>query len=367
MIQWDGVSQAYDLTYNPQAMPRRRMRSDRATRRREPQDTEADSLESAESIAVSQTASIRDYIDLLRPVQWVKNVVVFVGPAAGLKLFSADAFGDALLAFVAFCLAASATYAINDAIDRKADARHPTKRDRPVARGVIGPATAVVCGLFLLFMAMVISTAFLNRSVAVVVGLYFLLTLTYSLVLKRAVLIDVIVIASGFVLRAWAGTLAVGVVTSEWLVACMFTLCLFMGFGKRRCELAMMPDTTEAGEHRRTLLHYTPELLNHLITVSAGIAVVLFLIYTMDTTGTPAPFHKEHLFYTLPIVVYSVFRFAMLTELGCFSGPTDIVLKDKAFLGSVTVWILAALVIAYQERLFGPDGFEGLVRGAGVN
>lgn len=366
MIQWDGVSHEYDLTYNPQVV-RRRIRSDRVTRRREPKGTEVDNLESAESIAGSETASFRDYIDLLRPVQWVKNVVVFVGPAAGLKLFSVDAFGDALLAFVAFCLAASATYAINDAIDRKADARHPTKRDRPVARGVIGPATAVVCGLFLLFAAMAISTAFLNRSVAVVVGLYFLLTLTYSLVLKRAVLIDVIVIASGFVLRAWAGTLAVGVVTSEWLVACMFTLCLFMGFGKRRCELAMMPDATEAGEHRRTLLQYTPELLNHLITVSAGIAVVLFLIYTMDTTGTPAPFHKQHLFYTLPIVVYSVFRFAMLTELGCFTGPTEIVLKDKAFLASVTVWILAALMIAYQERIFGPDGFEGLVRGAGVN
>jgi len=173
-------------------------------------------------------------------------------------------------------------------------------------------------------------------------------------------ILDVIVIATGFVLRAWAGSLAVGVVTSEWLVVCMFTLCLFMGFGKRRCELTMIGNVDEARQHRRTLVRYTPDLLNHLITVSAGIAVMTFLLYTLDHSRSPAPFPKEHLFYTLPIVVYGVFRFAMLTELGLYSGPTEIVLRDKAMLGTILVWAAAALVIVYQKTLLGPNGFTGM-------
>ncbi|MBU0719282.1 MAG: decaprenyl-phosphate phosphoribosyltransferase [Planctomycetes bacterium] len=314
---------------------------------------------------VAQKATVGDYVELLRPTQWVKNVVVFAGPAAGLKLVAGQSFFQAFVAFTAFCLAASATYAINDTVDREADARHPTKRSRPVARGAIKPAMALTIGGLLIVLATVLSAAALNRSVAIVIGLYFLMTLAYSLVLKRLIILDVIVIASGFVLRAWGGSLAVGVATSEWLVACMFTLCLFMGFGKRRCEVAMIGNSAEAGRHRRTLIEYTPDLLNHLITVSAGIAVVTFLLYTMDATRIPAPFHKEHLFYTLPLVVYGIFRFAMLTELGIYSGPTEIVLKDRAFLAAVFLWAIAALVVVYQTQLFGPRGLEGLFSGMG--
>ena len=286
--------------------------------------------------------------------------MVFAGPAAALKLSSGTAFLQAVLAFVGFCLAASATYAINDVMDREADASHPTKRNRPVARGAIPPSAALGTAGLLVLMAAALTMFLLNGQVAAVLLLYFLMTLAYSVTLKRRMILDVIVVASGFVLRAWAGSLAVGVETSEWLVACVFTLCLFLGFGKRRCELAMIGDVNEAGQHRRTLLRYTPHLLNHLITVSAGIAVITFLLYTMDTTGHPAPFHKEHLFYTLPLVVYGIFRFAMLSELGAFSGPTEIVLRDRPLLATILLWAVVALAIAYQNALFGPRGFEGL-------
>ncbi len=303
---------------------------------------------------------LRDYASLLRPSQWVKNVVVFAGPVAALKLVSVESLGQALIAFAAFCLVASAGYALNDVVDRRADAAHPEKRERPVARGAITPAAALITGGLLLAAALLLPAVFLNRSAALVVLLYFLLTLAYSLVLKRHMIIDVIVIASGFVLRAWAGSLAVGVVTSEWLVVCMFTLCLFMGFGKRRCEVAMIGRAEEAEQHRRTLIRYTPDLLNHLITVSAGIAIVTFLLYTMEPSRSPVPFHKEHLFYTLPLVVYGIFRFAMLTELGAYAGPTEIILRDKAFTATVALWAIAALVIVYQTRLFGPEGLTRL-------
>ncbi len=291
--------------------------------------------------------TFRDFIDVLRPNQWVKNVVVLAGPAAGLRLFSPTYFSAVLVTFVAFCFTASAVYVINDLVDRTADARHPTKRNRPIAAGRIVPGVAAVIAAVLLIASFGLILAASLWDVALVVAVYFLLMVCYSLALKRLILLDVIVIAIGFVLRAWAGALAVDVTTSSWLVACMFTLCLFLGFGKRRCELAMINNADDAGRHRRTLLHYTPDLLNHLLTISAGIAAMTFLLYTMETTSRP-PFPKEQLFYTFPIVIYGIFRFALVSELGLYSGPTEIVLKDRPLLVAILFWAAFALAIAYQ-------------------
>jgi len=300
-------------------------------------------------------------LELMRPSQWVKNVVVFAGPAAGLRLLDPLPLLHTAITFLSFCFAASATYAINDVVDREADARHPTKRDRPVARGAVPPATACTLGAALLLVSCSLSLFVPTRRVTLVVLLYFALTLSYSLALKRLMLLDVLVISIGFVLRALAGALAAGVVASEWLIACMFTLCLFLGFGKRRCELAMIGGAGDAGHHRATLLRYTPDLLNHLITVSAGIAVMTFLLYTMEPSRIPTPFPKEQLFFTLPIVVYGVFRFAMITELGLFSGPTEIVLRDRGTRAAILLWAAAALVVVYQTKLFGPGGLSRIL------
>ncbi len=304
----------------------------------------------------STMVSIGDYVELLRPSQWVKNVVVLAGPAAGLKLASLGSLRNVGLTVVAFCMAASATYALNDVVDRVADAKHPTKRNRPVARGAIHPKSALAMSAGLALGAIGLSALLVSTRVAGVVIAYLLLTLAYSLALKRRVILDVIIVSVGFVLRAFAGSVAVGVPTSEWLIACVFTLCLFMGFGKRRCEIAMIGNAEEIGKHRRTLIRYTPDLLTHLLSVSAGIAVITFLLYTLDVGAHPSPFPKQHLFYTLPLVVYGVFRFAMLTELGVYSGPTEIVLKDRAMLLAILLWAAAALGIAYQSVLFGTGG-----------
>lgn len=310
-------------------------------------------MENSDTRPAQTSAKPADFIALLRPTQWVKNIVVLAGPAAGLKLFELDSLFRAIVAFLVFCVAASASYAINDTLDREADARHPTKRYRPVARGAINPAMAMTCGIVLIFLAVAVSGLVLGRGVALVVCIYFVMTLGYSLVLKHRILIDVILISMGFVLRTLAGSLAVDVVTSKWLIACMFTLCMFLGFGKRRSELAMIGDLDEAGHHRSTLLRYTPDLLNHLITLSAGIAVITFLLYTIDTSGPVTPFPKEHLFFTLPLVVYGIFRYAMLTELSTYSGPTEIILKDKPLRITIVTWALVALAIVYQDALFG--------------
>lgn len=317
-------------------------------------------MEHAKPISSEQSVGIADWVSLLRPMQWVKNVVVFAGPAAGMRLFDADGFIRAAVACAAFCLLASSAYAINDTLDRAADLSHPTKRFRPVARGAISPAAALVCASALVVCALSISTWLLNSQTTFILVAYFVMTLAYSIALKRRIILDVIIIATGFVLRAWGGSAAVEVATSEWLVACMFTLCMFLGFGKRRCEISMIPDAAEARQHRDILVRYTPDLLNHLITVSAGIAIITFLLYTLDSDPSRAPggFQKEHLFYTLPLVMYGVFRYAMLTELGAFTGPTEIILKDKALLSSILMWAVAAMTIVYQTAIFGPEGLK---------
>ena len=301
-----------------------------------------------------------DVVELLRPQQWIKNIMVFAAPAAALKLTSVQSLRESVLAFAAFCLAASAAYCINDLVDRVADASHPVKRNRPVASGRISPSLAVFTAIILAGAAFTLSLTTLHIGVTGVLLLYLLMNLAYTTALKRRVILDVIIVALGFVLRAMAGALAVGVPTSEWLMACVFTLCLFMGFGKRRCEIAMLGET-DVGLHRKTLVRYTPDLLNHLITVSAGVAVITFLLYTLDKGGHASPFPRHQLFYTLPIVVYGIFRFAMLTELGLHTGPTEIVLKDRAMLITILAWTFCAIMIAYQNVMLGPKGFAELL------
>lgn len=290
---------------------------------------------------------ISQYVQLLRPQQWIKNVVVLAGPAFGLV------FDDprSLIAFGAFCLAASASYAINDVFDRHADRAHPEKRDRPVASGAIRPPAAFAAAFVLALGAIGLSGWLLPPSVTMLVAGYFVLILAYSLFLKKRPILDVIVIAVGFVIRAVAGAEAVGVFVSPWLIVCTFTLCMFLGFGKRRCELATLHNRDEAGVHRATLLRYTPELLNHLTSVSAGIAMVTFLLYTMDVNPAipQPPFEKHYLLYTLPLVAYGLFRYAMLIETGKFTGPMQIVLTDKGLILTALLWVAAAGAIIHWK------------------
>lgn len=300
----------------------------------------------------------RDVVELLRPQQWIKNIVVFAGPAAGMKLSDPLLLFRAGVAFVAFCLAASAVYAINDTIDREADARHPTKRHRPIARAAISPGAALLIAAALVTLAFALPAVMVNLKVTAIIVLYFGMMLGYSLALKNRVILDVIILATGFVLRAIAGAEAVDVTASQWLMACVFTLCLFFGFGKRRCEITMIGSAESAGHHRPTLLRYTPDLLNHLITVSGAVAIMTFLLYTVEASRVPSLFHKEYLFYTLPIVVYGVFRYAMLTELGVHTGPTEILIKDKMMIASIVLWLVIALGIVYHDPLMQRLGWE---------
>lgn len=302
---------------------------------------------------------IADYVQLMRPPQWVKNVVVLAGPAFGMKLVAdAASLVHTALAFACFCLVSSAIYTINDVADREQDRFHPEKSARPVARGAISPPAAVLFGTVLAAVALLVAWFWLPGGCFALLAGYLVLMLVYSFGLKRLMILDVIAIAVGFVLRAWAGAEAVDVLVSPWLIVCTFTLCLFLGFGKRRCELAVIGNLEDAREHRVTLERYTPELLNHMISISAGIAVMTFLLYTMDPSH-PAPFPKHHLVYTIPLVVYGVFRYAMLIESGRLTGPTDIIINDRPFLGTIILWTLVAAGIIYEDKVLALLGRTG--------
>jgi 4-hydroxybenzoate polyprenyltransferase len=288
------------------------------------------------------------YIRLLRPPDWIKNCFVFAALVFGRQVGNRQAVKLSILAFAAFCLASSAGYVLNDILDRDRDRLHPTKKDRPIPSGAVPIWAAGLMVVVLAALCMIVCYATLPPKFWATVGAYVALTAAYSLALKHRMLLDVIVIAVLFVLRAIGGAEAISVDYSPWLMICTFMLCLFLGFGKRRCEIAMITDTDAMRGHRPTLVRYTPDLLNHLLSTSAGVAIITFLLYTLDTSRkTPFEAHKQNLIYTLPLVVYGVYRYAMLIELGKGTGPTELIIKDAPFLLSVILWVAAAFVILY--------------------
>jgi len=277
-------------------------------------------------------------IKLMRPAQWVKNVFVLAALVFGVQPSSPDALEKlwlALGAFGIFCMLASSVYAFNDLMDYKEDAEHPTKKNRPVASGQISPQLAGALAIFLAaggsFFALQINDGFALTAVG-----YLLLNLFYTLGGKKMVLLDVIIIAIGFVMRALAGAQSINVEVSAWLVVCTFTLCLFLGFGKRRCELAVIDTKEGATKHRATLSYYSLELLTLLMAVSGAMAVITFILYTLDPSN-PTP---HTLIFTTPLVFYAIFRYALVIAGGKLTGPTDVLIHDRPFLVAALLWVL---------------------------
>lgn len=291
------------------------------------------------------------FLQIMRPWHWMKNVFVFAALIFGQKLFGpADevliAFGGALGAFFCFCLAASSTYIFNDIIDRETDRLHPENRKRPLAAGTIDVSSAailaVVCALVAIVGSFVLATA-----LGAIILIYIVLMVFYTLVFKRAMILDCIVISVGFCLRAVAGAVAVGVFISPWLIICTFALCLFLAFSKRQGEIAQLREDSEL--FRQTLAGYTPELLVHMIDVTSGLAVVSFLLYTMDER-TLETFGTNNLVYTTPMVLYCVFRFSGLIQKGKYPGLVQLILRDVPFQIGFLLWVLLCIAIIYADR-----------------
>jgi 4-hydroxybenzoate polyprenyltransferase len=287
------------------------------------------------------------FLQIMRPLHWTKNMFVFAGLIFGHKLTEPLALGRAIGGFACFCLVASAVYILNDIIDRQRDRLHREKCKRPIASGKVAIGSAFVFAV--LCAAVAITAAFLlGRAFAAIILIYVVLMIFYSLVLRRIMILDCVVIAIGFCLRAIAGAVVVDVFISPWLIICTFALCLFMAFGKRRSEIALLQEESEL--FRNTLSGYTPELLAHMIDVTSGLAVVCFLLYAMDDRTFQA-FGNNHLVYTTPLVLYCIFRFSSLIQTGKYLGPVQFILHDLPFQIGFVVWVLASVVIVYADKL----------------
>jgi len=295
-----------------------------------------------------KTISAGDALRLARPEHWIKNVLVLFPVVSALRVGDVGAWVHALVAAAAFCLVSSAGYILNDVVDRHADRLHPRKKDRPLAAGRVSPAAALIEAAVLLVVGLAMGLA-CRPMMAAVLGAYVLLQLGYSLWLKHKMLVDAICISLGFVLRAAGGAVAIGVEISPWLFICTFTLCLFLAFCKRRNEATTLGEAAQTGEHRPTLIGYTPELLTHLITLSAAIAVIAFLMYSLS--GRTTDRIGIGLVYTLPIVIYAIFRFAMLSMFGRYADPTDMILHDRPFQLTILVWVACVVgIFSYGAR-----------------
>ena len=287
---------------------------------------------------------LKDLVNLARPSQWIKNTVVLAGLVFAGEATNLVKVQQALLAALIFCLLSSAVYAFNDMIDREKDRQHPLKKARPVASGAItaGQATAM---MILLTVAGLAGSWFLGWRFLLAALSFLSLSIVYSLFLKEIVILDVMSIALGFVIRALAGTLAVDVPASKWLLINTLFLALFLGFGKRRHELVLLEE--DATFHRKTLGRYSPYLLDQCIGVTTASVVVMYMLYTLSPEVS-AKLGTGNLYLTIPFVVYGIFRYLYLIHKEEKGGsPTRVLIGDRPILMAVTLWILTAIIVLY--------------------
>ena len=287
---------------------------------------------------------IRAILVSLRPHQWTKNLLVFAALALSKHLFEREAFLRALLAFGIFCGLSGTVYVINDITDLARDRLHPRKRLRPLASGALPPraARALAGGLGLLCLAL---SWILGRDFALVALLYVLLNLAYSFRLKEIVIVDVLSISLGFLLRGVAGALAISVQFSDWLIVCTILLALFLALAKRRHELTSLNDV--ASGHRPILAEYSPYLLDQMVGVVSASCLMAYAFYT-TAEETREKFQTDRLAWTIPFVLYGIFRYLYLVHQRDQGGsPTDLLLTDRPLLVDVALWALSIVLIVY--------------------
>lgn len=301
---------------------------------------------------------ISGLVKTLRPHQWVKNAFVLapmffakdalLDTPAG-KALNLTVTGRALAATFIFCFLSGAVYTINDLADVEADRVHPVKRDRPIASGAVPEGLARLMAVLLV----VVSLGFgflLDWRFCLVTAVYFVENLAYTFKLKKVAYLDVGLLALGFVLRVLAGGFATKTYVSNYLIACTALLALFLGFGKRRYELA----GENAGKQRTALEAYSPNALNVALAITGGATVVVYVAYTLDK-ATQAFFQTSYLWLTAPLVVFGILRFLYLVSGRGGRGlrsesPTQEMLSDVPFVLNVFMWVLIVLAIIYRLR-----------------
>lgn len=294
--------------------------------------------------AAADHATLRDIWQLLRPTQWAKNTVLFAALIFSKHLFVAADVALVVTGFLFFCCAASGAYVMNDIRDCARDRQHPLKSLRPLPAGRISRQTAVLLSVSLMAVGL-LGAAGLSGGFAVLTAIYLALQVAYTYALKEMVILDVMSIASGFVLRAVAGGVLISVPVSPWLIICTFLLALFLGFSKRRHELVLLEG--RAVDHRAALREYSPYFLDQMIAVVTASTVVAYAIYTASTE-VQEKLGTDKLYLTIPFVLFGIFRYLYLVHQREEGGnPTQLLLSDRPLLVDVLLWILTVALLLY--------------------
>ena len=284
---------------------------------------------------------IKELVYSMRPKQWYKNLVLFIGLIFSLNFLNLGAWINVIAAFIIFCVLSGSIYILNDIIDIENDRNHPSKQLRPLTSGRM----KISHGLFLALSFIILSLAasyFINLSFFMITIAFFILILIYSLFLKKFLIVDIIVISSGFVLRAIAGCLAISVVVSPWLIICTFLIALFLALGKRRHELIVMGD--EAENHRKILGDYSPEMLEQMINITTSILVMSYSLYTFFSNNI-------YMMLTIPFAFYGLFRYLYLVHSHNMGGEPEMIFKDRGMVLCIILWVIIVLIILYIDKI----------------
>lgn len=280
---------------------------------------------------------LKELIISMRPKQWYKNLVIFVGIVFSLNLLNLQMWLNAILAFIIFCMLSGSEYVINDILDIERDRKHPRKCRRPIASGKLKLPYALLFVIILISVA--VSGAYsINRQFLIISITYLLLILSYSIFLKHLIIVDLLIISTGFVIRAVAGSLAVIVSVSPWLIICAFLLALFLALGKRRHELILLGDDTK--NHRRTLEDYSSEVLDQMINITTGVLIMSYSLYTFLVDNT-------YMMLTIPFAIYGLFRYLFLVHSRNIGGEPETLFRDKGMLISMVLWAVLVILILY--------------------
>lgn len=301
------------------------------------------------AVGVALFRMFRTIFSALRVYQWSKNLVVFGALVFAQELHRPEQFLKSIAAFLVLCAGSSAIYLLNDLIDIEKDRQHPEKRRRPIASGALSVWVAAAMMLTLGGGATAAGFA-LHPKFGVSVLVFIALNLTYSLMLKHIMLVDVLTIAISFVIRGIAGALVLDVKFSNWLVVCTLFLALFLALGKRRREIGVLEE--EAIKHREVLGHYTVPYLDALMVVLAGTTLLTYTIYTCSPE-VEQRFGTDKLYVTLPFVVYGLFRYLYLVHHKSGGGdPSRTLVRDVPLLATVLLWGVVNVAIIYRDRFF---------------
>lgn len=288
-------------------------------------------------------AWLKPLLKTMRPRQWIKNGLLVIPLIFDKQLTNWPALARIIVGFVLFCLLSSIIYIINDLVDLEADRKHPQKRQRPIPSGLLEVSAARTAGI-VLTLVVFIPAALLSLKFALIGLAYLVLNLAYSAWLKHAPILDVMILASFYVLRVGAGvSLIVVHLFSPWLYVFTTFLALYLGIGKRRAELNLLAE--EANSHRKSLEGYTLPLLDQLILIVCSSAIITYSLYTFSAPNLPA---NHTMMLTIPFVIYGIFRYLYLLQVKHYGGePEEVLLTDRPLQATIFLWILAVVIIFY--------------------